>query len=235
MSADMNARLADLALRMATVFSTPAMSADKNPDAYLLREPADSLLGEDLPQLAEAMLVLALRMLDPILAALRGLAAGTPEASLLENPAGPDAARFDSNQVRMTTREGRLVITGCKALPLAFLPWMASNLVGAGALLVPRPFADPEALRRHIGETLQRIELLTEPQRSPLDRAPAIAGQGLQAEMTDFAPTENRSPAAGEPEHPDIKTLSGPSAEPARTDTESVRSAVRPDTHAPKR
>lgn len=231
MKADMDARLADLALRMATVFSTPALSAEKNPDTDLLRDPADSLLGEDLPQLAEAMLVLALRMLDPILAALRGLAAGTPEASLLENFAGPDAARFDSSQVHMTTREGQLVITGCKVLPLAFLPWMASNLVGAGALLVPRPFADPEALRRHIGETLQRIERLTDPQGNLSERVsvPAVGGQEQQTEGADHAPRGNPSPGTDEP------TPSDPAAELQRSDTESVRPVGRADTHAPKR
>lgn len=233
----MDARLADLALRMATVFSAPATTGAENTETPFLRAPADSLLGADLPQLAEAMLVLALRMLDPVLSALRGLAAGTPEADLLHHPAGPDATRFDSDQVRVTIREGQIVITGCNALPLAFLPWMASNLVGAGALLVPRPFADPEALRRHIGETLQRIERLTDPQRTPSEKVPvpAVSGQERQAEGVDHVPTENLSPGTDEPTPPEAQTPSGPAAEPKRSDPESVRPAGRPDNHAPKR
>ena len=225
MSADMNTRLADLALRMATVFSAPSAEVGETSDVRTVQHPACSLLGEDLPQLAEAMLVLALRMLDPILAALRHLAAGTPEEGRLEKLAGPDAQRFDSDRVRIAPQDGGLMVMGCNALPTAFLPWIASNLVGAGALLVPHPFSDPESLRQHIGETLLRIERLTAPRATERPGAPEpreAVRTGASGEIPS-AGIEVSVPASAAQESAIILT------------DRALTGGVRTDPHAPKR
>ena len=234
MSTDMNTRLADLALRMATVFSAPSSEVGETSDVRTARHPACSLLGEDLPQLAEAMLVLALRMLDPILAALRHLAAGTPEEGRLEKLAGPDAQRFDSDRVRIAPQDGRLMVMGCNALPTAFLPWIASNLVGAGALLVPHPFSDPESLRRHIGETLLRIERLTAPRATERPGAPEpreAVRTGAPGEIPS-AGTEVSVPATTAPESAETQ-MPSPEIEPESAHV--LTGGARTDPHAPKR
>jgi len=194
MSRDMNVRLADLALRMATVFSAPSVATE---EAHMPIHSADSLLGEDLPQLAQAMLVLALRMLDPILGALRHLAAGTLEADMLDRLSGAAIRDFDSAAVRIVPKAGHLEVQGCNVLPAVFLPWMASNLVGAGALLVPHPFSDPESLRRHIDETLLRIERLTVP--LPLER-PVAPDPGNEVRSGSSGQTIPESAEASGPE-----------------------------------
>ena len=234
MSADMNTRLADLALRMATVFSAPSAEVGETSDVRTAHHPVSSLLGEDLPQLAEAMLVLALRMLDPILAALRHLAADTPEEGVLEKLAGPDAQRFDSDRIRIATQDGRLTVKGCNALPAAFLPWIASNLVGAGALLVPHPFSDPESLRRHIGETLLRIERLTAPRTAQRPIAPEPRGTvrtGPSAEIM-AVPAEISVPATTAPESAETQ-MPSPETEPESAHV--LTGGARADPHAPKR
>ena len=230
----MNTRLADLALRMATVFSAPSSEVGETSDVRTARHPACSLLGEDLPQLAEAMLVLALRMLDPILAALRHLAADTPEEGRLEKLAGPDAQRFDSDRVRIAPQDGRLMVMGCNALPTAFLPWIASNLVGAGALLVPHPFSDPESLRRHIGETLLRIDRLTAPRATERPGAPEpreAVRTGAPGEIPS-AGTEVSVPATTAPESAETQ-MPSPEIEPESAHV--LTGGARTDPHAPKR
>ncbi len=241
MSTDMDTRLADLALRMATVFSTPSVAAE---DVREPLHPADSLLGEDLPQLAQAMLALALRMLDPLLAALRHLAAGTPEAGVLEHLSGATGRGFDSAAVRIESQDGRLAVQGCNTLPSAFLPWIASNLVGAGALLVPHPFSDPESLRRHIGETLLRIERLTVPHtiEQPITPEPReTVRTGPSGEITP-AVSEASVPATAAPESAEVPApSSGVGPESARVLTDRTLTGgvltdrVRTDPHAPKR
>lgn len=227
----MDTRLADLALRMATVFSTPPVEADA---PQVPPHPQNSLLGEDLPQLAQAMLALALRMLDPLLAALRHLAAGMPEAAVLEHLSGAAAQGFDSAAVRIVPKEGHLEVEGCDVLPAAFLPWIAGNLVGAGALLVPHPFSDPERLRRHIGETLLRIERLTAPRATerPVTKEPReTVRTGPSGEIAP-AVTEASVPATAAPESAEAQTpSSGTEPESARVLTGGVRT----DPHAPKR
>ena len=227
----MDTRLADLALRMATVFSTPSVEADA---PQIPPHPQNSLLGEDLPQLAQAMLALALRMLDPLLAALRHLAAGTPEAVVLEHLSGAAVQGFDSAVVSIVPKEGHLEVQGCDALPAAFLPWIASNLVGAGALLVPHPFSDPESLRRHIGETLLRIERLTAPRTTerPVTKEPReTARTGPSGEITP-AVTEASVPVTAAPESAEAQT---PSSGTEPDTTRVLTGGVRTDPHAPKR
>ena len=232
----MDTRLADLALRMATVFSTPSAAAE---EARARLRPADSLLGEDLPQLAQAMLALALRMLDPLLAALRHLAAGTPEASVLEHLSGAAARGFDSAAVSIVPKEGHLEVQGCDALPAAFLPWIASNLVGAGALLVPHPFSDPESLRRHIGETLLRIERLTAPRTTERPFTPEPQETVRTGPSGEIIPavTETSVPATAAPESAEAQTSSlSTEPESARVLTDhTLTGGVRTDPHAPKR
>ena len=237
MSMDMDTRLADLALRMATVFSTPSAAAE---EARARLRPADSLLGEDLPQLAQAMLALALRMLDPLLAALRHLAAGTPEAAVLEHLSGASTTGgFDSAAVSIVPKEGHLEVQGCDALPAAFLPWIASNLVGAGALLVPHPFSDPESLRRHIGETLLRIERLTAPRTTERPFTPEPQETVRTGPSGEIIPavTETSVPATAAPESAEAQTSSlSTEPESARVLTDhTLTGSVRTDPHAPKR
>ena len=234
MSADMNTRLADLALRMATVFSAPSAEVGETSDVRTAHHPVSSLLGEDLPQLAEAMLVLALRMLDPILAALRHLAADTPEEGVLEKLAGPDAQRFDSDRIRIATQDGRLTVKGCNALPAAFLPWIASNLVGAGALLVPHPFSDPESLRRHIGETLLRIERLTAPRATerPIAQEPREAMRTRASGEITPGIIKASAPATTAPESAETQ-MPSPETEPESAHV--LTGSARADPYAPKR
>ena len=230
----MNTRLADLALRMATVFSAPSAEVGETSDVRTAHHPVSSLLGEDLPQLAEAMLVLALRMLDPILAALRHLAVDTPEEGVLEKLAGPDAQRFDSDRVCIAPQDGRLTVKGSNALPAAFLPWIASNLVGAGALLVPHPFSDPESLRRHIGETLLRIERLTAPRATerPIAQEPREAMRTRASGEITPGIIKASAPATTAPESAETQ-MPSPETEPESAHV--LTGGARADPHAPKR
>jgi hypothetical protein len=230
MSSDMNARLGELALRMATVFSSPSGG---DPDSRITT--SDSLLQEDLPMLAQAMLVLSLRMLEPVLSALRHLAQGTPEEAQLASLLGSTDKRFESDQVQIGIAGSRLRVSGCESLPTAFLPWIASNLVGAGALLVPRPFADPESLRQQIGTALVRLDRLTSLQRKT---QPSVPGAEAPAMIdTSIATDTARSPARqedrliGNEGTPSPETLHTLSEEQASSSPETARGDLR----SPKR
>lgn len=235
----MNARLGDLALRMATVFSTP--SAEPQEDEVIPRlTPADSLLQDDLPMLAQAMLLLSLRMLEPVLSALRHLAQGTPEEATLAGLLGSESVHFETDQVQVQIDNGKLQVTGCESLPKAFLPWVASNLVGAGALLVPRPFADPESLRQQIGTALVRLDRLSSLHRkgktaqaaAMIPDVPAEAVPHVEPGLEQAREGHRVHPGAQESESMSETTPASPSdKQPGSISPENNRS----DTRSPKR
>ena len=172
---DMNRQVARLAMGMARVYTAP-------PDALRGDVLPSSLIPDELGAVAGLLLELSWRMLESSVGALRRLAAQTPDegtlAGLLHG--------FDLR--RPSYREGpdRLEVSGCETLPPALLPWLATGMVAAGALLIPEPrHNNAYDLKRQLLDRLKQIERLCLPEPAadpvqsppPEEAVPAVRGQ----------------------------------------------------------
>ncbi|MBU2857622.1 hypothetical protein HF289_12325 [Acidithiobacillus ferrooxidans] len=161
---DMNRQVARLAMGMARVYTTP-------PDALRGDAPPLSLIPEELGAVACLLLELSWRMLESSVGALRRLAAQTPDAGTLAGL----LHGFDLRQPSYREGPDRLEVSGCETLPPVLLPWLATGMVAAGALLIPEPrHNNAYDLKRQLLDRLQQIERLTmtEPAVGPVQSPP---------------------------------------------------------------
>ena len=198
---DMNRQVARLAMGMARVYTAP-------PDAWRGDTLPSSLIPDELGVVAGLLLELSWRMLESSVGALRRLAAQTPDEGTL-------AGLLHGFNLRQPSyREGsdHLEVSGCETLPPALLPWLATGMVAAGALLIPEPrHNNAYDLKRQLLDRLQRIERLTlsEPAEDPVQSpapeevVPAVRGQppgesGITP-IPETSPESEAEPAATSP------------------------------------
>ncbi|MHB1630886.1 MAG: hypothetical protein ACYCQL_01535 [Acidithiobacillus sp.] len=201
---DMNRQVARLAMGMARVYTAP-------PDALRGDALPPSLIPDELGAVAGLLLELSWRMLESSVGALRRLAALTPDegtlASLLHG--------FDLRQPSYREGPDRLEVNGCETLPPALLPWLATGMVAAGALLIPEPrHNNAYDLKRQLLDRLQQIERLTmtEPavdsvqSPAPEDAIPAVrvqpSGESAITPIPETSPESEAEPAATSPRRP---------------------------------
>ncbi|MFA6183225.1 MAG: hypothetical protein WCY91_06555 [Acidithiobacillus sp.] len=201
---DMNRQVARLAMGMARVYTTP-------PDALRGDALPSSLIPDELGAVAGLLLELSWRMLESSVGALRRLAAQTPDegtlASLLHG--------FDLRQPSYREGPDHLEVSGCEALPPALLPWLATGLVVAGALLIPEPrHNNAYDLKRQLFDRLQQIERLTQPEPAadpvqspvPEEAVPAVrvqpSGENAITPIPETTPESEAEPAATSPRRP---------------------------------
>ena len=201
---DMNRQVARLAMGMARVYTAP-------PDALRGDALPSSLIPDELGAVAGLLLELSWRMLESSVGALRRLAAQTPDegtlASLLHG--------FDLRQPSYREGPDRLEVSGCETFPPALLPWLATGMVAAGALLVPEPrHNNAYDLKRQLLDRLQQIERLCLPEPaadpvqspSPEEAVPAVRGQppdeSVIIPIPETSPEPEAEPAATSPRRP---------------------------------
>ncbi len=202
---DMNRQVARLAMGMARVYTAP-------PDALRGDALPPSLIPDELGAVAGLLLELSWRMLESSVGALRRLAAQTPDegtlASLLHG--------FDLRQPSYREGPDHLEVSGCETLPPALLPWLATGMVAAGALLIPEPrHNNAYDLKRQLLDRLQQIEqltLLAEPAvdsvqpPAPEEAVSAVrvqpSGENAITPIPETSPESEAEPAATSPRRP---------------------------------
>ena len=197
---DMNRQVARLAMGMARVYTAP-------PDALRGDALPPSLIPDELGAVAGLLLELSWRMLESSVGALRRLAAQTPDAGTLAGL----LHGFDLRQPSYREGLDRLEVNGCEALPPALLPWLATGMVAAGALLIPEPrHNNAYDLKRQLLDRLQQIErlCLSEPAVDPVqspppeEALPAVRVQPVGESAITPAPESEAEPAATYPRRP---------------------------------